>query len=87
MAIFHMQINTVSRSSGRNAPASAAYRAGERIRNERTGALYDHRGRRDVLHKEIFLPSSLEHSGGSAARAPDGGWMWRHSPLVGSHSS
>ena len=59
MAIFHMQINTVSRSSGRNAPASAAYRAGERIRNERTGALYDHRNRRDVLHKEIVLPARL----------------------------
>ena len=59
MAIFHMQINTVSRSSGRNAPASAAYRAGERIRNERTGALYDHRNRRDVLHKEIVLPTRL----------------------------
>ena len=59
MAIFHMQINTVSRSSGRNAPASAAYRAGERIRNERTGALYDHRSRRDVLHKEIVLPARL----------------------------
>ena len=76
MAIFHMQINTVSRSSGRNAPASAAYRAGERIRNERTGALYDHRGRRDVLHKEIFLPSSLEHSGGAPEWARDRAMLW-----------
>jgi hypothetical protein len=66
MAIFHMQINTVSRSSGRNAPASAAYRAGERIRNERTGALYDHRSRTDVLHKEIVLPAHL----GTGAAAP-----------------
>ena len=76
MAIFHMQINTVSRSSGRNAPASAAYRAGERIRNERTGALYDHRGRRDVLHKEIFLPASLERAGSAPQWARDRATLW-----------
>lgn len=76
MAIFHMQINTVSRSSGRNAPASAAYRAGERIRNERTGAVYDHRNRRDVLHKEILLPSKLERSGSTLDWARDRASLW-----------
>lgn len=73
MAIFHMQINTVSRSSGRNAPASAAYRAGERIRNERTGALYDHRNRHDVLYKEIVLPQRL---GGAPQWARDRASLW-----------
>lgn len=62
MAIFHMQIKAVARSQGRNAPASAAYRAGELIRNERTGVAYDHRKRLDVLHKEILLPSALQRS-------------------------
>ncbi len=76
MAVFHMQINTVSRSSGRNAPASAAYRAGERIRDERTGALYDHRARRDVLHKEILLPSRLERSGAAPQWARDRAQLW-----------
>ena len=37
--------------------SAAAYRAGERIRDERTGRTYDHTERRDVLHKEIVLPS------------------------------
>ena len=76
MAIFLMQINTVSRSSGRNAPASAAYRSGERIRNERTGALYDHRNRRDVLHKEIFLPTQLGRSDAGLDWARDRTGLW-----------
>lgn len=76
MAIFHMQINTVSRSSGRNAPASAAYRAGERIRNERTGVVYDHRNRRDILHKEIVLPSRLAGSEVAREWAGDRSRLW-----------
>ena len=68
MAIFHMDIRPVSRSSGRTATAAAAYRAGERIRDERTGAVYNHSKRDDVLHKEIFLPSRLDR--------PDAGMEW-----------
>ena len=62
MAIYHLQIKPVTRSTGRTATAAAAYRAGERIRDERTGALYNHTKRADVLHKEIFLPSSVEQA-------------------------
>lgn len=68
MAIFRLQIETVSRSSGRTATAAAAYRSGERIRDERTGALYNHSKRDDVLHKEIFLPSRFDR--------PDAGMDW-----------
>ena len=68
MAIFYMEIRPVTRSSGRTATAAAAYRAGERIRDERTGALYNHSKRDDVLHKEIFLPSKLDR--------PDAGMEW-----------
>jgi ATP-dependent exoDNAse (exonuclease V) alpha subunit len=39
--------------------SAAAYRAGERIRDERTGKTYDHSDRQDVLHKEILLPSQF----------------------------
>ena len=39
--------------------SAAAYRAGERIRDERTGRTYDHSGRQDVLHKEIMLPKQF----------------------------
>ncbi len=68
MAIFHLDIKPVTRSTGRRATSSAAYRAGESIRDERTGTLYDHRERRDVLHKEIILPSKLDR--------PDAGMEW-----------
>ena len=68
MAIFHLNIKPVARSTGRTATAAAAYRAGERIRDERTGALYNHSKRDDVLHKEIFLPSRLDR--------PDAGMDW-----------
>lgn len=76
MAIFHMQIKAVGRTQGRNAPASAAYRAGELIRNERTGAVYDHRKRQDVLYKEILLPSALERDGTAPEWLRDRSSLW-----------
>ena len=38
----------------------AAYRAGERIRDERTGRVYDHTHRRDIEYKEILLPLAVQ---------------------------
>jgi hypothetical protein len=55
-----MQISSVQRSAGRRATASAAYRAGERLRDERSGELHNHTRRRDVLHAEIFLPAQFD---------------------------
>jgi len=63
LATYHFHISSVGRSAGRRATAAAAYRAGERIRDERTGVLYNHSRRNDVVHTEIFLPS---HLGGAA---------------------
>jgi ATP-dependent exoDNAse (exonuclease V) alpha subunit len=57
MALYFLNLKTFGRSDGSSAPSAAAYRAGERIRDERTGRIYDHSDRRDVLHKEIVLPS------------------------------
>ncbi len=76
MAIFHMQIKPVGRSSGRTATAAAAYRAGERIRDERTGALYNHSKRDDVLHKEIFLPAKFGGSDAAMEWARDRASLW-----------
>ncbi len=58
MALYFLNIKSVSRAAGRSAPAAAAYRAGERIRDERTGLLHNYSRRRDVTHTEIFLPAS-----------------------------
>lgn len=60
MAIFYMQINSIGRGAGRRATAAAAYRAGERIRDERSGELHNFTRRRDVAHAEIFLPGQVD---------------------------
>ncbi len=57
MAVYFLNLKTFGRSGGSNAPSAAAYRAGERIRDERTGRTYDHTDRQDVMHKEIVLPT------------------------------
>jgi hypothetical protein len=57
VATYYLNLKNFSRSDGSNAPSAAAYRAGERIRDERTGRIYDHTSRQDVLHKEILVPS------------------------------
>jgi MobA/MobL family len=76
MAIFRLEIKPVTRSTGRRATAAAAYRAGERIRDERTGTLYNHSKRADVLHKEIFVPSKLERSEAGMEWARDRSRLW-----------
>src|SRR5467141_4480839 len=58
--MFFMQISSVARSAGRRATAAAAYRAGERLRDERSGELINYGRRRDVLHTEIFLPGQFD---------------------------
>jgi ATP-dependent exoDNAse (exonuclease V) alpha subunit len=59
MALYRLQINSIARTANRSAPAAAAYRAGEKIRDERTGELHNHSRRKDVTHKEIMLPAGL----------------------------
>ncbi len=60
MASYFLNLKTFGRSNGSSAPGAAAYRAGERIRDERTGRTYDHTDRQDVLHKEILLPGEYQ---------------------------
>lgn len=38
---------------------AAAYRAGERLRDDRTNEVYNHSRRKDVTHSEIMLPGEL----------------------------
>lgn len=59
MAVYFLNLKTFGRSGGASAVSAAAYRSGERIRDERTGRTYDHTDRQDVLHKEILVPSHL----------------------------
>jgi ATP-dependent exoDNAse (exonuclease V) alpha subunit len=56
---MYFQITPISRGHGRGAVGAAAYRSGERIRDERTGKLHNYSHRDDIPHKEILLPAGL----------------------------
>ena len=56
MAIFHFSVQVISRASGRTAVSAAAYRAGERLHDERLDRDHDIRARSGVEHSEILLP-------------------------------
>jgi ATP-dependent exoDNAse (exonuclease V) alpha subunit len=74
MAIYFLNLQSLGRSSGSSAVSAAAYRSGERIRDERTGKTYDHSGRQDVMHKEIILPG--EFAAHDMGWAHDRGNLW-----------
>ena len=56
MAIYHLSGTLISRSQGRSAVASAAYRSGERLTDERYQKVHDYTKRQDVAHREILTP-------------------------------
>jgi hypothetical protein len=60
VTILYLQINSISRGAGRRVVAAAAYRAGERIRDERNGLVHNFSKRTDVTHKEILLPTGID---------------------------
>jgi hypothetical protein len=59
MAKYFLHVRIFSRWRGTRVTRAAAYRAGERIRDERTSEVYDHSDRHDVVHKEIVLPQAF----------------------------
>ena len=56
MAIFVLQVSTVSRKSGSTLVRHAAYRAGARLRDDRARRTQDYRQKSDVVHREILTP-------------------------------
>ena len=56
MAICHISASVVKRSAGHSAVAAAAYRAGEKLVDERTGDVHDYSRRRGVNAAEILAP-------------------------------
>ena len=74
MASYFLRVKHISRGKGARVTRAAAYRAGERIRDERTSEVYNYSNRSDVTHKEIVLPSQL-------AERDDMGWARDRSTL------
>ena len=64
MAIYHCTTKTVNRSSGRTSVASMAYRAGEKLKDERTGLTHDFTRKEGVVYTEILsnLDTELDRS-------------------------
>ena len=58
MAIYHLSVKPISRSSGRSATASAAYRSGKKITDERTGEIHDYTRKKGVESADIILPKN-----------------------------
>ncbi|MET4692152.1 Ti-type conjugative transfer relaxase TraA [Sinorhizobium fredii] len=71
LAIYHLSAKPISRSSGRSAVASAAYRCAVRLTNERDGLVHDFTRKEGVEHTEIVLPEGV-----SADWALDRSTLW-----------
>ena len=58
MAIYHLHVKVIGRKSGASAVASAAYRSGLRLRDERLDRAQDFSAKRGVVHSEVMLPEN-----------------------------
>lgn len=56
MVHYHSHTRIIGRSGGRSAVAAAAYRAGEKLRNDFEGGISDFSRRSGVIHTEIMAP-------------------------------
>ena len=75
MAIYHLSVKTVSRSTGRSATGAAAYRAGVEIVDERTGLVHDYTRRSGVVSADLTLPAN------APAWASDRAALWNGAEL------
>jgi Ti-type conjugative transfer relaxase TraA len=70
VAIYHFSAKVIGRSGGRSAIASAAYRAGERLHDDKLDRDHDYTEKSGIVHREIMLPD------GAPARWADRGTLW-----------
>ena len=56
VAIYHLSAKVIGRGVGRSAVAAAAYRAAERLHDERLGRDHDFTAKAGVVHSEILTP-------------------------------
>src|SRR5258707_3882583 len=57
MANYFLHMKIFGRGKGSKVTKAAAYRAGQRIRDERTSTVHNYTARTDVAHAEIVLPT------------------------------
>ena len=56
MAIYHNSVSLVQRSAGKSSVAAAAYRSGQKLKDERTGLIHDYTRKSGVNHSVILTP-------------------------------
>lgn len=56
LSTYHCHAKIIKRGVAKSAIASAAYRAGERLRDELTGEIEDYTAKKGITHTEILLP-------------------------------
>lgn len=76
MAIYHFSAKMIGRGAGRSAVAAAAYRAAERLHDERLGRAHDFTNKAGVVHSEVMLPQ------GAPERLRDCELLWNEVEAV-----
>ena len=62
MAIYHFSAKAISRAAGSSAVAASAYRAGERLHDDRLGRTHDFTKKAGVVHSEVMLPEEADQA-------------------------
>jgi len=70
VAIYHFSAKVISRANGSSAVASAAYRSGSQLFDERLGRSHNFSNKAGVIHSEILAPE------GSPERWQDRSILW-----------
>ncbi len=71
MAIFFLRIQTIRRAAGRSIVAAAAYRAGERLADQRNGETFDYRRRSGMVSSGLVGWDGSRESLWNAAEAAE----------------
>ncbi len=58
MAVYRLHTQPIKRSAGKSVVAAAAYRAGEKMKDERQNLTHNYTKKEDVAHAEILLPKN-----------------------------
>ena len=78
MAIFIASTQSITRSSGQSAVASASYRAGVKLEDKRYGKTHNYSRKHGVMSADIILPSALADAKGIVDR----GDLWNKAELA-----
>ncbi|MDX2164236.1 MAG: Ti-type conjugative transfer relaxase TraA [Gammaproteobacteria bacterium] len=62
MAIYYFDVSVISRTRGRSAIASAAYRRAAKMLDEKAGRTWNYENKPGVVHSEISVPQNSLHS-------------------------